>query len=66
MGLEGNERVACASHMLRDNARIWWGVVSQMRDIKAMLWRDFQEAFNEKYFNDVVLASKLEEFIVVV
>ena len=51
MGVEGNDRVACASHMLRGSARIWWGVVSQMRDIEMMLWEDFTEVFNEKYFN---------------
>ena len=26
MGIKGNDRVACASHMLRSSARIWWGV----------------------------------------
>ena len=29
MKVEGNDRVACASHMLREDARIWWGVVGQ-------------------------------------
>ena len=29
-----------------------------------MPWEDFQEVFNEKYFNDVVRAVKLEEFVV--
>lgn len=27
MDVEVNDRVACASHMLRDDACIWWGVV---------------------------------------
>ena len=28
MRVEGNERVACASYMFRDDARIWWDVVA--------------------------------------
>ena len=48
MGVNGNDRVACASHMLRGDACIWWGVMSQMRDIRAMSWEDFREVFNEK------------------
>ena len=64
MGVGGNDRVACASHMLRGSARIWWGVVGQTRDIGTMSWEDFTEVFNEKYFNDAVRAAKLEEFAV--
>ena len=29
-----------------------------------MSWEDFKEVFNEKYFNDVIRAAKLEEFVV--
>ena len=54
MGVEGNEKVACVSHMLRGNACIWWGVVSQMRDIGTMSWEDFREVFKKKYFSDAV------------
>lgn len=41
IGVEGNDRVACASHMLRGNACIWWGFVGQTRDIGRMSWEDF-------------------------
>ena len=41
MGVEGNDRVACASYMLRSDARIWWGVVAQMQDVKLMTWEQF-------------------------
>ena len=64
MGVEGNDRVVCARHMLRGSARIWWGVVGQTRDIGTMSWEDFTEVFNENYFNDAVRAAKLEEFAV--
>ena len=41
MKVEGNDRVACASHMLRDDARILWGVVGQRRDVATMTWTEF-------------------------
>ena len=63
MGVEGNDRVSCASHMLRGNARIWWGVVSQIRDVRALSWEQFQGLFNEKYFSDVIRSSRMEEFV---
>ena len=63
LGVIGNDRVSCASYMLRDDARIWWGVVSQIRDVRAMTWEQFQGLFNEKYFSDVIRSSKMEEFV---
>ena len=63
MGVEGNDRVSCASYMLRGDARIWWGVVSQIRDVRALSWEQFQGLFNEKYFSDVIRSSKMEEFM---
>ena len=33
---EGNDRVACASHMLRENVRIWWGMVGQHCTVATM------------------------------
>ena len=63
MGVIGNDCVSCASYMLRDDARIWWGVVSQIRDVQAITWEQFQSLFNEKYFNDVIRSSKMEEFV---
>lgn len=57
-----NDKVASAIHMLRDDARIWWGVVMQMRDVWTMTWEEFQEVFNEKYFSNTVRWAKVEEF----
>ena len=28
MGVKGSDRVTCASHVLRGDTRIWWGIVS--------------------------------------
>ena len=63
MGVAGNDRVSCASYMLRGDARIWWGVVSQIRDVQALSWELFQGLFNEKYFSDVIRSSRMEEFV---
>ena len=63
MGIEGNDRVACAVHTFRDDARIWWGVVTQIRDEETMTWEQFREVFYEKYFNDTVWGAKTVEFV---
>ena len=38
MKIEGTDRVACATYMLRENAQIWWAVTSQIRDVSTMSW----------------------------
>lgn len=55
MGIEDNDRVACAVNTFRDDARIWWGVVSQIRDVQNMTW--------EQFFNDTVRGAKTKEFV---
>ena len=54
IGIEGNVRVACASHTFRDDVRIWWGIASQIRDVREMSWEQFREVFHKKYFNDLI------------
>ena len=60
MRVSGNERVACATYMFQDDARIWWEVISQTRNINALSWEEFQTQFNEKYCNDAIGAAKAE------
>ncbi|XP_062119098.1 uncharacterized protein LOC133832824 [Humulus lupulus] len=62
MPVQGNDRVACATHMLRDDERIWWEVISQARDVTAMTWAEFQQAFKDKYYNAAIRASKVNKF----
>ena len=38
MRVEGHDRVACATYILREDARIWWEVASQTRDVTALTW----------------------------
>ena len=58
----GNETVACATYMFREDARIWWEVISQTRNVNTLDWEKFRTLFNEKYYNDAVRTSKAEEF----
>ena len=60
--IEGNDRVACASHMLRENVRIWWGMMGQHRNVATMTWAEFQAVSNEKYYSPAVRAAKMSEF----
>ena len=46
--IEGNDRVTCASLMLRENDRIRWGMIGQHRDVATMTWVEFQVVSNEK------------------
>ena len=62
MRVSGNERVACATYMFREDARIWWEVITQTKNVNALSWEEFQTLFNEKYYNDIVKATKAEEF----
>ena len=45
MRVVGNERVACAAYMFREDARIWWEVVGQTKDVNLLSWEEFQSFF---------------------
>ena len=47
MRVEGNEIVACASYMFREDAHIWWDVVVQRRNVAVMTWEEFKNIFNQ-------------------
>ncbi|XP_062073472.1 uncharacterized protein LOC133777748 [Humulus lupulus] len=63
MRVTSNERVACATYMFWEDARIWWEVITQTRNVNALSWEEFQTLFHEKYYNDAIRAAKVEEFI---
>ena len=63
MKIEGTDRVACATYMLREDAQIWWAVTSQIRDVSTMSWEQFHEVFNRRYFSDVVRKSQRDELM---
>ena len=55
MQLNDQERVVCASYMLRKGARHWWSTVKMTRDITVMSWADFIREFNHEYYNSAIL-----------
>ena len=41
MEIEDHKRVTCAVELLKGDARIWWGVVAQLRYVHTMSWTKF-------------------------
>ena len=60
MRVEGHDRVACATYMLREDARIWWEVASQTREVATLTWEGFKDLFNQKYYNVAIKTVKSE------
>ncbi|KAL5556706.1 hypothetical protein UlMin_038942 [Ulmus minor] len=57
------ERMMCASYMLKRDARHWWGAVKLRRDVGIMTWNDFVGEFNHKYYNPTALRAQQNEFL---
>lgn len=57
MRLNDQERVLCASYMLRKDARHWWGYVKLRKNVNAMTWAEFVNEFNQKYYNPTALRA---------
>ncbi|GMN18640.1 hypothetical protein TIFTF001_049828 [Ficus carica] len=49
--LNDQEKILCASFVLKKDARLWWETVQIRWDVTQMTWEDFVEEFKEKYFN---------------
>ncbi|XP_062091879.1 uncharacterized protein LOC133797823, partial [Humulus lupulus] len=62
MQLSDREKVSCAAHTLKKDAKIWWEVVKQTREVNQMTWAEFELVFNEKFYNEAVLTAKVSEF----
>ncbi|XP_030502725.2 uncharacterized protein LOC115717895 [Cannabis sativa] len=56
------ERVACATFQFKEDALVWWDMVSMTHDVTTMTWEKFQEFFNAKYYNEAVRSAKRKEF----
>ncbi|XP_062109829.1 uncharacterized protein LOC133821681 [Humulus lupulus] len=66
MELSDRQRVSCAVYLLKIDARIWWDVIKQTRDLNTMTWAEFIHAFSKKYYSPAVLATKVDEFVTLV
>ena len=57
MELNDQERIICASYMLKREARYWWETVKARRTVHDMTWEDFMEEFNWKFYNPTVMSA---------
>ncbi|KAL5542228.1 hypothetical protein UlMin_009938 [Ulmus minor] len=62
MKLSDQERIMCATYRLTKDARYWWEVTGQTKDLETLSWTEFVQMFNRKYFNPTMLLSKEAEF----
>ncbi|KAL5547238.1 hypothetical protein UlMin_006925 [Ulmus minor] len=62
MMLTDEERIMCATYMFIKDARYWWDVAKQTRDLTTLSWTEFVQMFNRKYFSPTVLLCKEAEF----
>ncbi|KAL5540527.1 hypothetical protein UlMin_045649 [Ulmus minor] len=62
MKLSNQERIMCATYKLTKDARYWWEVTGQTKDLETLSWIEFVQMFNRKYFNPTMLLSKEAEF----
>ena len=60
--LNDQEKVICASFVLKKDARLWWETVEIRRDVTQMTWEDFVEEFKERYFNTDDMETQQDEF----
>ncbi|XP_062118750.1 uncharacterized protein LOC133832422 [Humulus lupulus] len=66
MELNDHQRVSCAAHLLKIDARLWWEVVKETHDLNTMTWVDFAIAFGKMYYSTAVLATRVDEFVTLV
>ncbi|GMN25667.1 hypothetical protein TIFTF001_040767 [Ficus carica] len=62
MGLTEQEKVLCASFILKKDARHWWMTVQMRRNVATMSWQDFVTEFRTMYYNREILAAQQDKF----
>ncbi|GMN27937.1 hypothetical protein TIFTF001_049409 [Ficus carica] len=55
------EKILCASFVLKKDARLWWETVQIRWDVTQMTWEDFVDEFKEKYFNIEDMEAQQDE-----
>ena len=62
MNLTEQEKVLCASYVLKKDARYWWETVVIRRNVAMMTWNEFLGEFNAKYYDTVGFRAQQNEF----
>ena len=63
MELRDEEKITCAVHALRKEARYWWDAVKSRRVVQEMTWADVVYEFNKKFFNPTALSAQQTGFL---
>ena len=62
MNVTDQEKVCCASFIIKKDARYWWETVAMKRNVNEMTCMDFVGEFNKKFFNMRVINAQQREF----
>ncbi|GMN18900.1 hypothetical protein TIFTF001_046868 [Ficus carica] len=62
MGLTEQEKILCASFILKKDSQHWWMTVQMRRNVTTMSWQDFMIEFRAMYYNREILAAQQNEF----
>ncbi|GMN71533.1 hypothetical protein TIFTF001_052695 [Ficus carica] len=62
MGLTEQEKVLCASFVLKKDVQHWWMTVQMRRNVTTMSWQDFMIEFRAMYYNREILTAQQNEF----
>ena len=61
--LNNQERILCATYMLKRETRYWWESIKARRNAREMLRADFLYEFNKKFFNPIALSAQQIKFL---
>ncbi|GMN47762.1 hypothetical protein TIFTF001_016940 [Ficus carica] len=62
MDLTDQEKVFCASYVMKKDARYRWETVQMRRNVLEMTWNDFIQKFNDKFYNRMAMKAQQNEF----
>ena len=62
MELSDQEKIQCATFMLKKEARCWWRTVKKRIDVSTTTWEEFVTEFNLKYFSSETVIAQQTEF----
>lgn len=51
MAISEELRVDCVTQLLVESACSWWEIVRERRSRDALIWKDFREEFEERYYS---------------
>ena len=56
-------RIRLVAFQLEGESQVWWDWVKALRNLEAMIWKEFCELFMDKYFPASARHAKAREFL---